>query len=277
VLGVGSAWGQLLNWAKGPEPPGAQYAGAPAVLPLAAALVALAALARLPRRWGEWWIGLAAAAAVVAGAGLIVAAGRAGTAGAGGPLGVVLSGLHLPEYLFFSQGEWGLWLLRQGPSSAWLALPEGLRRAALDENLLAAFPLPVLALALVGPARLPRRWREWCLAVLASAGLVAFGMITLTSGTPHPRLVYLAYPGFYLLAASGLLNVCHLVSALLSRSAGVPAPIARGAGVAVTLLCLSLVVAASNASLWGDLSFDLRFHSPDLFWGERGHPVVPTT
>jgi hypothetical protein len=84
-------------------------------------------------------------------------------------------------------------------------------------------------------------------------------MDTVTSN-PHPRLMYLAFPAVYLLAAHGVANVYRLVAGTERRPAWLPARAARSLAVAVAAALVLAAVLPGQASLWGDWSFDLMFH-----------------
>ena len=78
-----------------------------------------------------------------------------------------------------------------------------LRMTFLEEHLVAAFPQTLSLLAAVGLFRLPRRWVDWSLALVAITSLQLVGMNAI-SGAPHPRLMYFAFPALYVLAAGAL-------------------------------------------------------------------------
>jgi hypothetical protein len=171
----------------------------------------------------------------------------------------ILAGLHLPEYIV------GRVIPQSLGSEAgnWVEALDGLRRGAIDLNLAAAFPGPVLWLAIAGLPRLPQRWRDWCLAIIVSAALTTLVMDTLTA-SPHPRLMYLAYPGVYLLAAHGLANLYRVFAGAGARWTWLPPATARGVAVAVVVVCALASVVPGQASLWGDWSYDMLFHFRDL-------------
>jgi hypothetical protein len=168
---------------------------------------------------------------------------------------VVIAGLQLPEYIAgrvvprFMGAGWG----------SWAQVQEGLRQGALDMNVASAFPGPVLWLAAAGLPRLPQRWRDWAFAVIVSGGVTTFVMDTVTS-EPHPRLMYLAYPGVYLLAANGVVNLYRLLAGAGLRWPWLPPRIARGVALAAVVVCVGASFLPGQASLWGDWSYDLMFH-----------------
>lgn len=244
VLAVGVAWGRALDLAGdvpgiGLGGAGQLVAGVVAMAPLVVCLAGAAAFARLPRRWGEWLVGSGAVLGLAGGAALLAQpqlTTRLAMA--------ALSSLHLPDYLLMQ----GVPLDGQLHTS-WGAIAGALRQGAFGDNVLAAFPPVVLLPALVGTFRLPRRWREWALAVAMSAALVTFVMNSVT-GTHHPRILFVAYPAVYLLAASGLRNLFDVASRYVNRPLAV-------AAVAVAVLATAV---PANASLWGDWSYANRFH-----------------
>jgi hypothetical protein len=285
VLGTGRAWSGLLDWVAHAEdasgPAGMGYTVE--LLLLMGVVLALAGLGRLPRLWSEWCVA-APLVALSAAAGVLVGGGWGAALGT---INAATGDLQLPHYLP-GLGDM-LWQIGRRSLSSWAAFNGALQLSAFDQNVLAAFPPPVCLLALVGLARLSRRWREWALAVVASGGILAFGMNAF-SGVHHPRLLYIAYPGMYLLAASGLLNVYAasssvvsslftLVSRLSWRPSGArgtkaaaaprepspggparPRALVRGVALAAVAACVLAAVAPSNASLWGDWSYANRFH-----------------
>jgi hypothetical protein len=142
---------------------------------------------------------------------------------------------------------------------SWSEIQDSLRLGALDLNVASAFPGPVLWLAASGVARLPQRWRDWAFAVIVSAGVTTFVMDTLTA-EPHTRLMFLAYPGVYLLGANGLLNLYRLLAGAARRLPVLSPRAASGVAVAAVVVLVVLAAAPAQASLWGDWSYDLMFH-----------------
>ncbi|MDQ3702253.1 MAG: hypothetical protein M3442_15230, partial [Chloroflexota bacterium] len=244
VLGVGVAWDRTLHLAGdvprlGPDGAGQVMAGLVAVAPLVVCLAGAATFACLPRRWGEWLVGSGAVLGLVGGIALLSQpqlTTRLAMA--------TLSSLHLPDYLLMQGVTLGGQL-----HTSWGAVAGALRQGAFSDNVLAAFPPVVLLPALVGAIRLPRRWREWALAVAMSAALVTFVMNSVT-GTHHPRILFIAYPAIYLLAASGLRNLFDGAARYVNR------PLA----IAVVAFVVLATAVPANASLWGDWSYANRFH-----------------
>ncbi len=244
VVAVGVAWDRALDLAGGPpgsglSAPGLVTAGLGAAAPLIVVLAGAALFARLPRRWGEWLVGLGVVLGVVAIGALLSRPQTASRLALG-----ALSSLHVPDYLLLG----GVTLGGQFHNS-WGVAAEALRQGSFFGNILAAFPPVVLVPALVGIYRLPRRWREWALGVAVSAALVTFVMNSVT-GTHHPRILFIAFPAVYLLAASGLRNLYDTAARYLNRPVAV---------VAVAVAVLAIAVPA-NASLWGDWSYAYHFH-----------------
>jgi hypothetical protein len=229
--------------------------GATQALLVAGVVGGLLGLAHLPRRWGEGAIAAGALAAVGLAAVLVLAAPDRARGGAT----MIVAGLHLPEYIVAR-------VIPQSFGSVagnWVEVLDGLRRGAIDLNLAAAFPGPVLWLAVAGLPRLPLRWRDWSLAIIVSAALTTFAMDTLTA-SPHPRLMYLAYPGVYLLAAHGMANLYRVFVGAGARWTWLPPATARGVAVAVVAACALASALPGQASLWGDWSYDMLFHFRDL-------------
>jgi hypothetical protein len=175
---------------------------------MVAGLLLLSALTRLPRVLGEGLVGGAILGATVVGALVMLLA--PGLVKGVAELAVV--GLHVPEYV---SGK-VLALLTTRSIGTWAEIQDSLRLGALDLNVASAFPGPVLWLAAVGLPRLPQRWRDWAFAVIVSAGVTTFVMDTLTT-EPHTRLMFLAYPGVYLLAAHGLVNLYRVLAGVTRR------------------------------------------------------------
>jgi hypothetical protein len=253
VVGVGEAWGEVLKW-TGRPPSAPASAGDLAVGPaLVGAIVLLSALARSPRWFGERLVGGGVVLLAIG----MVALFRVAPARALGVLDVALSGLHLPDYLTGPGAV--LATVSGGTTGGGAAMLDLVRRNAMDLNLVAAFPVPVLLLAVAGLWRMPRRGLSWCAAVVASAFLVTLLMNAVTNA-PHPRLAYVAFPGIYLLAAHGLQNVYRLALRAGDRVVGRGTAPRRVIAVAVLGACLVAAAAPSNASLWGDRYYDDAFH-----------------
>ena len=161
--------------------------------------------------------------------------------------------LQLPEYLVGRAA-----VERIGRTLLW---PPAVSTWLFGANVGAAFPPAVLTLAAFGVFGLSRERVDWALAAAVGGAAVAVTMNTLSS-VNHPRLMYLAFPGVYLLAASGLANAYYATRLLVT--AGNPlAPNRRAADVlawAVVIVLLLGAFAPSNASLWGNDHFDREFH-----------------
>jgi hypothetical protein len=251
VLALGQAWSLWLGWAGRPAESPFFVGNVGAALAMLAGLLALVGLVRLPRRLGEGIV----AGAVLGCTGLALLLLRLAPGQVRGAASLAVASLHLPEYIAARV----LPMVLGTGSVSWIDALDDLRRGALDWDVLAAFPGPILLLAVLGLPRLPQRWRDWSLAIVISAGLTTFVMDAVTS-SPHPRLMYLAYPGIYLLAAHGVANVYRFVADAFPRWRWLPAPVARGVAVAVVLACVVASAVPGQASLWGDWSHDLVFH-----------------
>jgi hypothetical protein len=255
VLAVGQAWGLWLGWAGRPMDEQRTLGGLAQALLVVGVVGGLLGLARLPRRWGEGIIAGGALAVL----GLAAALALAAPDGIRGGATMIVAGLHLPEYIVARVIPQSLGNL----AGDWVEVLDGLRRGAIDLNLAAAFPGPVLWLAVAGLPRLPQRWRDWSLAIIVSAALTTFAMDTLTA-SPHPRLMYLAYPGVYLLAAHGMANLYRVFAGAGARWTWLPPATARGVAVAVVVACALASTLPGQASLWGDWSYDMLFHFRDM-------------
>ena len=124
------------------------------------------------------------------------------------------------------------------------------RIAGVAARWLVAFPVPVAVLAIVGMAVINRRWLGWAVAVVA----VFTTAIALTK--PTVRELYLVYPAVYVLAAHGAVRIGGWAAGSIA-----PAPIAgppharrarAAALIALVAVQLGIVLAATNADLWGD-------------------------
>jgi hypothetical protein len=178
--------------------------------------------------------------------------------------GVLVTGLNtitasaqVPRYL----GDLGQ---LAGRSIAPFAVPlqhlaEPLRLTFVDLHVEAAFPGTVAALAALGFVRLPRRWADWCCALL---GIVTLQMLVMNtvSGAPHPRLMYFAFPAVYVLAGNGTALLGGWMQAGVQAMLRRPSRIPVAAGLLTAAAVLTPVVLASNAVLWGDLTYDAAFH-----------------
>jgi hypothetical protein len=259
VLGLGQVWSFLWQWARDTTSTSLPFGllGADPVTVYGGLLVAtiLFALTRLPARVAE--LSLAATVSIAAtGVSLAVVLRPSGMREL---LNAMTSSLHVPRYL----GDVGDIVAHlTGKSGTWVGFVETLRQSEFDANLLAAFPLPICLLALVGWLGLSRRWVEWALAIIAIAGLQTFVMNGV-SGVPHPRLMYFAYPGIYLLAASGLFNMFQWTTRVVTLGNWLPPRMAQGIALLAVLIPLAYVIAMSNGALWNDWSVHRAFHHLD--------------
>ena len=244
-------WGRLLDVVIAGDAAPARVAVALAPLVL---LVPCLAMFRLPRRAAEWLVGSTATAAVVIGVLAVALAPQV----VDSLISQLLTNLQLPEYAILQRRQ-------AAPLTAlsWWTTVDAYRAGGFGEHFPAAFPSLLCALAVVGLIGLPARWARWAGAIIASAAFTAVGMNTLT-GNAHPRLMYLAFPGIYLLAASGLMTIGHVIAPRTTDATGGPGTaLRRGLAVAVVIALLVVAVAPSYAGLWGDWSYAHRFHYLD--------------
>jgi hypothetical protein len=259
-------YGAGALWKRGLEASGAGFGGG---LPTAAAALAGAAavlILVLAARWPRLTERFTALLALCGAAGVVVAIVFA-SAQVSALITRTADTLNLPEYILGRVGAMNHAGNAGGADVA--GVLEGFRAAFFDDNVFGAFPFPLVPLALLGLVGLPRRWVDWCVAGAVAAGLVAFAMNAVT-GSPHPRLVYNAYPAVYLAAANGLLNAFRGSRTVLTglarawkreRDAGT-SPVQRAAAAVSTGVVVALVLWAlvpSHASLWGDWSYE-RWH-----------------
>jgi|GEM_PF-707711 len=240
-------WGRLLDLAARGD---AVYVTVSEVAHVLAPVLALAVLCALIHRAGQW-VNRVIAIVALASLGSLASVSWLAPSAMQGPLDRLYTVAHLPEYLLDAGGALGVFkvLFTPSPEAAW----------QFGANVFAAFPAGIWALAALGAFGIPRRWVEWCAAAAVSSGLVTFGMNAL-SASNHPRLMYLAFPGVYILAAGGLLIVYRLVAC----TAGSLWPFGRFMPmVAGAVVVLCLVIATSipaNAGLMGNSWFDEQFH-----------------
>ena len=163
--------------------------------------------------------------------------------------------LQLPEYVVGQAGQrWSFLATLDIWSAAY-----HFRAGGFGEHFTAAFPTVLCPLVLIGLARTRVSWVRWALAIVVAAAATTVGMNTLT-GVPHPRLMYLAYPGMYVLAAGGLHAIWSSILALRRPAHSASLRFRQGLALAVVagLLCLALLPSFAGRLGWE--SFDFRFH-----------------
>ena len=121
-------------------------------------------------------------------------------------------GLHLPEYV----SDRVLALLTARSIGTWAEIQDSLRLGAFDLNVASAFPGPGALARCHRPASPAGALAGLGVRRVVSAGVTTFVMDTLTT-EPHTRLMFLAYPGVYLLGAHGLVNLYRVVAGVTRR------------------------------------------------------------
>ncbi|MGI8422853.1 MAG: hypothetical protein ACR2NO_01825 [Chloroflexota bacterium] len=137
------------------------------------------------------------------------------------------------------------------------------RAATVGRTLTGAFPTPWWILAGVGVLVTSRADREWLVAVVM-AGLVP--AIVILSLLPLSRAAFYMYPAVYLLAAQGALVIGDLGRVVVSRFMRRPREAGWVSG-ALVVGCLGVLMLTSNADLFGNHYFTVRFHfTPLIPW-----------
>ncbi|HXI19392.1 MAG TPA: hypothetical protein VNM48_23755, partial [Chloroflexota bacterium] len=170
VLAVGQVWAQVLKATAGVIL-GAGSSGYLALTPVtvAASALALAAIVLacvLPARLVDRVIGGVVLVGVVVGiVGLAVAPAVAQQV-----TNALSTSMQVPRYLG-DAGDIAAQFADRLLGEPRLVF-ERLRASALDQDVLAAFPLTLCALALLGAIRMPGKWIEWCASLMCVIGLM---------------------------------------------------------------------------------------------------------
>jgi hypothetical protein len=218
---------------------------------------------RLTRRLHPRLIGLSCIA-IVAGTGVLLGATSEGQAARSLALRGISHVVQAPEWVTPHLDQY-VGTMAQRYTSSMREHVHTIVQTLFGDNVLAAFPLPLVALAALGWFRLARKWVEWCLGLISVAGLIAFGMINFVA-EPHPRLVFFAYPALAVLAGQGAVNLYEAGRLLLRpASAYVHPKLALGVSLVAPLAWLVVCAWPGNASLFGNWTYEYRFHVLGLF------------
>lgn len=248
ALAITVAWGRVLDVASLPTPTAQQVMVA--LTPAALILPALA-IQLLPRVATEWLFAAGLSLSGFAAAALLVLTPSRVTL----LMPQLLNELQIPDYVLGRATQ----LTKVFRARDLWAITNELRAGGFGEHLVAAFPSVLCPLAVVGLVGTRSSWIRWAGAVFVAAAVTTVGMNSLT-GVPHPRLMYLAFPAVYLLAAGGLHTTWTTIVSLARPASRAPSRLTSNVALVAVTVLLCVAIAPSFAGLFGMALYDHRFH-----------------